>query len=556
MSKYKKANQKKSGEMTEGENSFWFFSTENKITGIWVVLILSLFPVIVTNGYFNILETKFTTYSILTGLMLLSLLIWGFASKRLTGYRFQKNNFDAADKWLFLFFGIACISTLTAYPYIQQAFSGVEGRYTGLFLLALYFFAYLCVTRFYRFRKMDLTIFLWAGLFICIFGITDYFKMDIMGFKANVRPKQLAMFTSTIGNINTYTTFVGFSIALAGTLFILSKEKKSRLVFYLICLFVAFEAIVMGNSDNGYLTLAAFFGFLPFIAFRTRQGVRRYFLSMAGFFSVIRYVQVITDQKGSAVLGINGLFDVISMWKYLNVLIAVLWVITVFLFVIDYKTGAMDAPAPKWIRILWYVFFGSVAAAVLYGIVKANSITMEEATAKFGGLANYLKFTDAWGTNRGAVWIEAVKDYQLLSPIHKIFGTGPDTFGIYMINMSRAILSQKTGQIYDSAHNEYLQYLFTIGPIGLTAYIGFLVTSVRKAFRKADIISGVKLPSAKDRYDVSGLQKEYAPYLTAFAMLIICYAAQAVVNINLPISTPILWTFLMMAGAVGRKKAK
>ena len=42
-------------------------------------------------------------------------------------------------------------------------------------------------------------------------------------------------------------------------------------------------------------------------------------------------------------------------------------------------------------------------------------------------------------------------------------------------------------------------------------------------------------------------------YMVAVAMLIMCYMSQAVVNINLPISTPILWAFLMIAKAMLRK---
>ena len=42
--------------------------------------------------------------------------------------------------------------------------------------------------------------------------------------------------------------------------------------------------------------------------------------------------------------------------------------------------------------------------------------------------------------------------------------------------------------------------------------------------------------------------------MVAVAMLIMCYMSQAVVNINLPISTPILWAFLMIAKAMLRKE--
>ena len=36
------------------------------------------------------------------------------------------------------------------------------------------------------------------------------------------------------------------------------------------------------------------------------------------------------------------------------------------------------------------------------------------------------------------------------------------------------------------------------------------------------------------------------PYVVATAFAVVCYGAQAFVNINLPIATPVMWTLLMM----------
>ena len=79
-------------------------------------------------------------------------------------------------------------------------------------------------------------------------------------------------------------------------------------------------------------------------------------------------------------------------------------------------------------------------------------------------------------------------------------------------------------EIFDSAHNEYLQYFVTIGPFGLAAYLVLLVSSVLRMIKKAG-----------DN-----------PYVVATAFAVVCYGAQAFVNINLPIATPVMWTLLMM----------
>lgn len=115
--------------------------------------------------------------------------------------------------------------------------------------------------------------------------------------------------------------------------------------------------------------------------------------------------------------------------------------------------------------------------------------------------------------------------------MHKLFGYGPDTFGILTLSEIKFDMINATKQISDSAHNEYLQYLVTIGPIGLAAYLVFLVSAFWSML--------------KARTDV--------PWAAALVCALVCYAFQAIVNINLPIATPVMWLMLSVGMAVCRK---
>lgn len=57
--------------------------------------------------------------------------------------------------------------------------------------------------------------------------------------------------------------------------------------------------------------------------------------------------------------------------------------------------------------------------------------------------------------------------------LHKLFGFGPDTFGILAWEFREEAL-RLYGIFYESAHNEYLQYLVTMGQFALLAYLAFL----------------------------------------------------------------------------------
>ena len=84
--------------------------------------------------------------------------------------------------------------------------------------------------------------------------------------------------------------------------------------------------------------------------------------------------------------------------------------------------------------------------------------------------------------------------------------------------------------IFDSAHNEYLHYLVTIGFAGMASYIVFMVSSVVAMAKR---------------------MKEQ-PVVAAVMLAVLAYMIQAIVNINLPIAMPIILQLLAMG--VGCRK--
>ena len=97
-------------------------------------------------------------------------------------------------------------------------------------------------------------------MILCLIGITDYFQLDVLNFRGNMRPEQSTIFTSTIGNINTYTAYVAIVMGVAAGGFAAAKGRLQT-IWYYVCMTVAFFAIIMGCSDNAYLALGAMFWF-------------------------------------------------------------------------------------------------------------------------------------------------------------------------------------------------------------------------------------------------------------------------------------------------------
>jgi len=536
-------------------------NASNVIVGLWVMAMFTIFPLIYNDFYFDILQTKYYTVLTLSIIMILALIvICGFAG----GFKnffdnlnkkgfvvWFKEEFSIWDICIMVFWLMSALSTAFAGRFIMESITGDKGRYSGLLLISIYVILYFTVSRMFSFGKVYFTVFLAVSIPVCLFGYTDYFNMDILGFKEKISPEQWPIFTSTIGNINTYTAVLAFYIAIAGTLFITTPFKSDngrgesigKIVFYYVIMLMNFIALTMGTSDNGYLTLAAFFGIVPFVAFRTMEGVRRFILTILTYLLGIKIIQLINISYDGKVLGISGLYNFISDFKYLNLIIAVLALIVIIMYVLEYKKKEKrrdNEALLRSLRYIWLAILVIVFAAIVFMGMKINS-DVTAAKEKYGALADYFVFNDSWGTFRGYIWRAAVEEYMKFPLLHKIFGSGPDTFGLYIGLLRNEEMTSVTGQFFDATHNEYIQFLFTLGPIATIAYILALILPSVEALR-------TRLFYLRDN--------TMLPYLYACAIAVICYATQAVVNLNLPVVTPFLWIFLSIMVAILRDKGE
>ncbi len=73
-----------------------------------------------------------------------------------------------------------------------------------------------------------------AGMLACIFGITDYFKLNLFHFKDELVAADWPVYTSTFGNINTYNAYVALVIGCCGHYLLMQKRRKKNMVFYLL----------------------------------------------------------------------------------------------------------------------------------------------------------------------------------------------------------------------------------------------------------------------------------------------------------------------------------
>ncbi len=514
------------------------------ITTVFTFMILTIFPLYYQNYYFDILKAKYKFYWVAAIAMLAACaavaLVFCFVDgmefraqniRRFLG-NFRRENLKKQPfvyKALFAFWLFAALSTVLS-DYRYESFWGNEGRFSGLFLITLYVLSVAVIGKLGRIQKWHLDLFLAAGMLVCLFGLTDYFQMDLLGWKVNVDKGQANSFTSTLGNINTYTAFVALMMGTACSLFATEKNVL-RMLWYYAAAIMSFIAIITGQSDNAYLALGVLFGGLPFILFADARWTARYGVLVASFLTVIKVIADVNEKMAGKVIGLSGIFSFLAKYERLEVIVIAFWGVAAVLYIgrCIWIASRGDAHIGKWLRLMWLFLVAVVAAVLIYIVYDANFGDQQE---KYQALSRYLIFNDNWGTNRGYCWRIGWESYKKLPPIHKLFGFGADTYGILTWDFRQEAIGLH-GVFYESAHNEYLQYLVTIGPFALIFYVLFLGGACWRMLK--------------------GMRAK--PWVLGPCMAVLCYGAQAAVNINLPIATPVMWCLLAVGLSMERMAA-
>jgi len=511
-----------------------------KIISVFVIGVLCVHPFLVDDAYFNILQTKYLGFCGMVLILLVLLASYGLYSgiliKGCKSFEIGKivKGLSIADWGMIIFWFANVMSWVLVRDdsWRYEAFWGTSGRYCGVFLITLYMVVYFCITRLYEFKAWYLDAFLLVGMVICLFGITDYFKMDILNFKVRMIEKQKDKYTATIGNINTYTIYAAAVMAISMILYAVEKCNK-KVIFYYVVMVISCAALIMGISDNAYLSLAAMFGLSPLYLFRSKIGTSRYFISIATFFTVILGINWINVTFEDAVIGIKSAFSIIAGMNGLPVVVGVLWVIaiSITLGLLKDNSKQMGDEMPKWLSYIWWGVIALVVGAVVFAFYDA---TVVGNSSRYGAFAPYVTFSEEWGTERGWIWTRAVEMWsQKMSGLEKLFGCGADTFRLQIFKHYPDTYEYK-GKVFDSAHNEYLHFLITVGLVGALSYVTWLFASVGKMWKHA----------------------KQSPAAAAIMFAILAYMVQATINIFVPVIFPVILVLLSIGLAIARNQEK
>ena len=447
------------------------FHTKKYLQYCYLISLLTLFPLLEHDGYYDILDVKARYFYISTTVFLFLLLVILILSllkrdKKSDILSPLKDNIP-----VLCLMGSLSISFFLS-PDLYSSFWGTNSRYTGFYVLFLSCVLFIIYS---RSERMPFYFFSFPYLTACFIEIIAWFNH--LGYNPGLLCSTFldsgSQFISTIGQKNCFAAYTSMLLSLCLPLSVFSSHKFR--IFCYILSFLCFLGIFSASSDSGFLAagmiflLTLWFSMISLPAFR-RWAFLLFLFGCANAMNVLfvslRYYNAWDPEGISALLYTH---DRVSLF---------LFVLLPLLLAGPYSL-IMSRCSQKKLLLLRNITFIIIAFAVLLSItlcvILPSIYTYKEAKSIFGRFTKYIYFREKWGTNRGLIWTCTVRAFNGMPFCRKLIGIGPGMFRTAVERYDRSMLYNSLDRYLLDAHSQYLQYLITAGILGLSSYLFFFI---------------------------------------------------------------------------------
>ncbi len=511
--------------------SIW--RSEN-LTGImgaaFAFFVMLLHPLLFDDLFFNINRFKHAVYCYSAYLGLVAYMLFCYMKrKNMTGRIYEPFAFSLAD-WGMLAFSVICAISCALSHDPQSAFTGDEGRKSGLLFILAMSAMHIIVSRAPNAGKRAVEGLLISGTLVALLGVLNFFYIDPFGFYGpRLSENSVPRFISTIGNIDFFAAFLCLYLPCVMVFCVKAQGIKSFLCFPAIAIGAC--AIVAARADGAMVALTfSFFSCLLF-GVQSRKTLSRAFFAMAAALFGFTVIAILIEAHPDGYMSLEK-----SLQEYLIKSPAFMGAGAVLLLGASYalyrsKKLTISKKTARFLRrLLWFIFicmvFALVSVFIYYSFVDTET--------ELSGAMKLFRFTDKWGTHRGGVWVRCMKLYAQ-SPLRvKLVGLGPDLLKKPLADAYGKEIIAYCNLSFDNAHNEIIQYLLTFGALGLVAYLLFVLGGMHTIY----------------------LRMKQCPYAAAAFAATATYLIHALVTVNQPITTPLLFLLLSAGASCGKEAGK
>lgn len=456
-------------------------------------------PLVMWYGFFAVTEAKAVFFTGAAVLYLLGMALLRFGRHSATQPHAPFPVPDLAMAAFLLMFSLSAL--LDKAP--ASGLIAADNRYQSVVTVVLYASVFFVASR--NSGALPIALFGLALGFLLstLLGVLNYFQLDPLGTLAPLSDFDAGRYLSTLGNINFFGSYIALLLPIFCYFACCAPRRTARLVCLLLAV-VGVMAAMTARSESTVLSLGVALLLTPLLL--PENELSRFpavLLTLAAAMGVMSLLQKLTGAPAFSKLTALLLRPAVGC----SVISAL-----AILFVLFRRAPAMRLVK---LRRAYAIALCGCAVAVLIGTILLNTVF---STEKLPDSLSLLRFEDHWGTDRGAIWRFCMETFSDFSPWQKLIGGGPGC-----VARADAVSPLFADAITDSAHNEYLQYLLTIGVMGLLSYLSLLVFTARESLR----------------YDRS-------PLSNALLLGAAAYAVGAVVNIAQPVSTPLFFLVLTL----------
>lgn len=529
------------------------FTLHNAMANYFILVMFVLFPLFVNltfdgsfpflhfdRGYYGIRHQKYYLFLIMAAITVISEILLLFTE----GIEKTRNEYDLTSRekilkkisfpdWAMLALVFTCAVSTIFSAYKEMAFFGeidiggtTHGRNNGMLLILVYCAVYFLISRAFRFREYIFVSLAVTSGIVYLLAVLNGFYIDPLNMFALFKDDETVWkdFLTTIGNKNMFSTFICVTLPVSFTMSIHSQKLATRI----ICLCSAglgAMAMVVCDSDSAVLGMSAFLAVFLVLYSRHIARLKRYFLGVSVLLLALKLLHLIIQITHAPYKELAAFPYKLMESNTVYAVLIVSVILTALLYALDWKKPGLTLPKAVPVTLTVVLLTGVVS--LLVAMIYFSNV---DTKTDLGSMERLLRFNKAWGTHRGVMWIDSMKIFGDASLFEKLFGAGPENFYFKFQPYFPDLYEFGDGST-DAAHNEYIQYLINIGIVGLCSYLAFVGSVTVRAVKT----------SKSD------------PIVLVYLSAVVAYLAQAVVNIALPIGTPLFIIFLAMCENVSRQ---
>lgn len=527
------------------------------IAYLFVVLMAGIFPLFYRNNYIDISSAKLTFFRtcalglvIMTGLF--AALGWleekqagqkkaakyrkGTGTNKEKNKKFRKPEIGR-ETWFVIIFLIAVAFSTILSEHPLESWQGLEGRKLGANVFLLCILMYVILGKYLNPNKWIIWIFLISNGLVFLLGGLNFWEIDILHMYDNLAKTDWGAFISTTGNGNASANYACIILPIGMVLYTLAETTGSRIA-YSVFLILGFYESYATTSDSWMLGCGVAYLVLLWFSLTDIRRMKR-FLELCGIFLISSLIMKLTLVAGTWKNAAGIKFVTFKTLKLQNFILngyvlaaAGLLVLAGLLYLRNAEKRERMIPF-KLLRTILFSIFGIIAGAGVLLFVAANVSSRQWQGA--AGWLNFFKLRDEFGSGRGVIWKQTVHAYMQLSPVKKIFGYGVNCYHQFIYQYcADAIQAVFGSHTLVDAHNEPLQFLATMGIVGVIGYFGLLISTAAAAGKKVS----------------------NQPLMLLGAVVLCSYLAQSLVNNPTVFITPNLFLFLGILKSIERKSSE